>query len=140
MSDYYALLGVPRTADETALKKAYRKMAIKYHPDKNPTGAEMFKQIAEAYDVLNDPQKRAAYDRYGVEGARAAEQSGGMPFRGGGMAGGFGGVDPDELSDNSSARAASPAGASPAAAAAEAAASRAAPSPAAASPAASPAA
>ena len=83
--DYYRVLGVERRADATALKKAYRKLAVKYHPDKNPdnpSAEENFKRVAEAYDCLSDPQKRAAYDRFGKEGARAAEQGGG--FGGGG--------------------------------------------------------
>jgi len=110
--DYYKVLGVPRNADTAALKKAYRKLAIKYHPDKNPddpTSEELFKNVAEAYDVLSDPQNRAAYDNYGKDGARASEQQGadfggggggGFPqggfqgggFGGGGMPGGFGGM------------------------------------------------
>ena len=84
--DYYRVLGVPRDADESAIKKAYRKLAVKYHPDKNPDNPqaeENFKRVAEAYDCLSDAQKRAAYDNYGKEGARAAEQ-GGFPGGGGG--------------------------------------------------------
>lgn len=97
--DYYKVLGVGRDADETALKKAYRRLAIKYHPDKNPddsSAEEKFKNIAEAYDVLSDKQKRAAYDRFGKDGARAAEQ--GADMSGGGMPGGFpaGGVRMDQ--------------------------------------------
>ncbi|MHA1569575.1 MAG: DnaJ domain-containing protein, partial [Alphaproteobacteria bacterium] len=67
-SDFYDLLGVDRGADEAALKKAYRKLAMQYHPDRNPDdkSAELkFKEISEAYDVLKDSQKRAAYDRFG---------------------------------------------------------------------------
>ncbi len=66
--NYYDRLGVSKSADETELKKAYRKLAMQYHPDKNPGNAEAekkFKEISEAYDVLKDPQKKAAYDRYG---------------------------------------------------------------------------
>lgn len=83
--DYYELLEVERTADDATLKSAYRKLAMKHHPDKNPGCEESesrFKAINEAYDCLKDPQKRAAYDRYG----HAAFQNGGA---GGG--GGFGG-------------------------------------------------
>ena len=69
--DYYTVLGVPRDADEKQLKKAYRKLALKWHPDKNPKNqdkaAEKFKLIAEAYDVLKDPEKRAIFDKYGED-------------------------------------------------------------------------
>jgi molecular chaperone DnaJ len=73
VSDFYALLGVPRDCSEAEIKKAYRKLAMEYHPDRNSTaGAEAkFKEITEAYEVLRDPQKRAAYDRYGKAGVGA---------------------------------------------------------------------
>ena len=73
MSDFYALLSVPRDASEAEIKKAYRKLAMEYHPDRNASsGAEArFKEITEAYEVLRDPQKRAAYDRYGKAGVGA---------------------------------------------------------------------
>ncbi|MGE0108929.1 MAG: molecular chaperone DnaJ, partial [Bdellovibrionales bacterium] len=90
-ADYYELLGVAKTASADELKKAYRKQAMKYHPDRNPGDKEAehkFKEISEAYDVLRDEQKRAAYDRYGHA---AFEQNGG--FGGGGFGGGFGGFD-----------------------------------------------
>ena len=78
--DYYEVLGVDKTASEDEIKKAYRKIAIKYHPDRNPgnkESEEKFKEAAEAYDVLHDPQKRQQYDQFG--------------FAGQGGAGGFGG-------------------------------------------------
>jgi molecular chaperone DnaJ len=94
-NDYYELLGVSRDASEADLKKAYRKLAVKYHPDKNPGDASAeakFKEISEAYDVLKDADKRAAYDRYG----HAAFKQGGMGNAGGGM-GGMGGHDPFDI-------------------------------------------
>src|SRR5712691_11766526 len=77
--DFYDLLGVQRGADEAAIKAAYRRMAKEHHPDRKNGCKESearFKAINEAYDVLKDPQKRAAYDRFG----RAAFQNGGDPF------------------------------------------------------------
>jgi molecular chaperone DnaJ len=73
--DYYELLGVDKNANADDLKKAYRKLAIKYHPDKNPGDKEAedkFKEIAEAYSVLSDPDKKARYDRFGHEGVGGA--------------------------------------------------------------------
>src|SRR5437016_6634898 len=87
MADYYAVLGVERAASDDDVKKAYRKLAMTYHPDRNNgsrEAEERFKELTEAYDVLRDPQKRAAYDRYGEAGLR----------RGGG--GGFHHVDLSE--------------------------------------------
>ncbi|HET9012033.1 MAG TPA: molecular chaperone DnaJ [Gemmatimonadaceae bacterium] len=73
MADFYGVLGVERTAADDDIKKAYRKLAMTYHPDRNggsKEAEERFKEITEAYDVLRDPQKRAAYDRYGEAGLR----------------------------------------------------------------------
>jgi molecular chaperone DnaJ len=104
--DYYDILEIDRKADETEIKKAYRKMAIKYHPDKNPndaTAEEKFKEAAEAYEILSNPDKRARYDRYGhagVGGAAGGGYGGGMSMDDifsqfgdifGGAFGGFGG-------------------------------------------------
>lgn len=81
--DYYSLLEVERTADDKTIKSSYRRLAMRYHPDRNPGDSEAeerFKAISEAYDCLKDPQKRATYDRYGKDA-----------FQGGGGFGGFGG-------------------------------------------------
>jgi molecular chaperone DnaJ len=77
--DYYEILGVGRDSDEQALKGAYRKLALQYHPDRNPgdhQAEEKFKEAAEAYSVLSDGQKRAAYDRYGHQGVPTASNNG----------------------------------------------------------------
>nr|XP_018683519.1 PREDICTED: dnaJ protein homolog 1-like isoform X3 [Musa acuminata subsp. malaccensis] len=72
--DYYKILGVDKSAEDDDLRKAYRKFAMRWHPDKNPNNKNeaeaKFKQISEAYEVLSDPQKRAAYDQYGEEGLK----------------------------------------------------------------------
>ena len=87
-TDYYATLECARTADGAALKSAYRKLAMKYHPDRNPGDASAeakFKAISEAYDCLKDPQKRAAYDRYGHDAfTQGMNGGGGFGGRGGG--------------------------------------------------------
>ena len=86
--DYYEILGVARTADKEEIKRAYRRLARKYHPDVNKEeGAEeRFKEINLAYEVLSDPQKRAAYDQYGHDAFDPRARA-----RGGGFAGGAGG-------------------------------------------------
>src|ERR1700741_2223537 len=94
--DYYEILGVERNASAEDIKKSYRKLAIKFHPDKNPgdaTAEEKFKELGEAYDVVSDPEKRAAYDRFGHQAFAGAGGGG----RGGGQ--GFGGVfhDPFDI-------------------------------------------
>jgi len=85
MSDYYAILGVPPSADDAAIKKAYRRLAMQHHPDRNSgdkASEAVFKEITEAYDVLRDPEKRRLYDRYGEAGLRgsAGQQAGFHPF------------------------------------------------------------
>ena len=78
MKNYYEILGVPRDADEEQLKKAYRKLAMKFHPDKNPddpTAEEKFKEVGEAYDVLRNPEKRASYDYFGSSGTNPGFQN-----------------------------------------------------------------
>ncbi len=85
--DYYQVLGVAKTASADEIKKAYRKLAMQYHPDRNPGNKEAenkFKEATEAYEVLKDDQKRAGYDQYGHEGAQ-----GGFGGFGGGQSGGF---------------------------------------------------
>jgi molecular chaperone DnaJ len=88
--DFYEILGVGKTADADELKRAYRKLAMQYHPDRNPgdkSAEQKFKDISEAYDVLKDEQKRAAYDRFG----HAAFENGGRGPGDFGFAGGFSG-------------------------------------------------
>ena len=72
--DYYQLLGVSRGASKSEIKKAYKTMSLKYHPDKNqgdPKAEEMFVKISQAYEVLSDDEKRQVYDRYGEEGLKS---------------------------------------------------------------------
>ncbi len=93
--DYYEVLGVPRDADEKAIKKAYKRLAMKYHPDRNkdPDAEEKFKEIAKAYAVLSDPQKRQMYDAGGVSGVSHfsdEELFRGADFDFGDLFGGFG--------------------------------------------------
>jgi molecular chaperone DnaJ len=87
--DFYEILGISKNADASEIKKAYRKKAIEFHPDKNPgdkEAEEKFKLAAEAYEVLSDPQKRAKYDQYGHQA-----------FDGGGFGGGAGGMNMDDI-------------------------------------------
>ncbi len=98
--DFYSVLGVSRQASGDDLKKAFRKLAMKYHPDKNPgdkAAEDRFKEVNEAYDTLSDAKKRQIYDQFGFAGPQASGPGG--PFRGGGFGGGFpgggaGGFDP----------------------------------------------
>lgn len=94
-TDYYSILGLNKNATEKDIKSAYRRLARKYHPDVNPgdqASEEKFKQVSEAYEVLRDPDKRRAYDKYGSQWQQwqKAEQAGGVPPGG---FGGFGGYD-----------------------------------------------
>jgi len=86
---FYDLLGVEPTADDSALKKAYRKLAMKYHPDKNPGAGEKFKEISMAYETLSNPDKRRLYDQAGEQGIK----------EGGSGGGGFGGSNPMDIFD-----------------------------------------
>ena len=91
--DYYDVLGVGKTADEKEIKKAYRRVAMKYHPDRNPDDPdadEKFKEASEAYEILSDSEKRAAYDQFGHAGVEG--QMGGGGFGGGSFSDIFGDV------------------------------------------------
>ena len=92
--DYYDILGVSKSADQAEIKKSYRKIALKFHPDRNPDNKEAedkFKEAAEAYEILSDADKRARYDRFGHQGVSGA---------GGGGGGGFGGMNMEDIFDN----------------------------------------
>merc|ERR1712013_693516 len=79
--DYYRVLGIAKGASDEEIKKSYRKLAMKYHPDKNnaPGAEEKFKEIGEAYDVLSDPKKKQIYDQYGEDGLKGSSGGGGVP-------------------------------------------------------------
>ena len=99
--DYYEVLGVSKTATQDEIKKAYRRLAMKYHPDRNQgdkTAEEKFKAVGEAYSVLSDEQKRAAYDRYGKAGVDPSAAGAGG-FGGFGGFGNMGGADINDFAD-----------------------------------------
>src|ERR1700712_5471086 len=86
--DYYEVLGVEKTVEGEEIKKSYRKLAVKYHPDKNPNdkaAEDKFKELGEAYEALSDPQKRAAYDKYGHAAFDPRMRGGGGRSGGGGF-------------------------------------------------------
>ena len=93
--DYYEVLGIKKGASQSEIKKAYRKMAKKYHPDTNAgdeAAAEKFKEVSEAYSILNDPEKKKLYDQFGHAAFDGTSQPGGGYGAGGSGFGGFGGA------------------------------------------------
>ena len=101
--DYYEVLGVSKTASDDEIKKAYRKLAKKYHPDANPDNKEeaekKFKEVGEAYETLSDPQKRKLYDAYGFDGPNMGANGGGYYSYGSGFDGFSGFGDFSDLGD-----------------------------------------
>ena len=114
--DFYEILGVGKTASDEEIKKAYRKLAMKYHPDRNQGDAskaaeEKFKEAKEAYEMLSDPQKRAAYDQYGHAGVDPNRGHGGPGAEGfGGFAEAFGDIFGDMFNQGGRGRGAAPHG------------------------------
>ena len=93
--DYYEILGIPRTANDQQIKSAYRKLALQHHPDRNPgdkTAEERFKEAAEAYAILSDPEKRTRYDRFGHAGVSSQAGAGFDPSTFAGFEDIFGGI------------------------------------------------
>ena len=92
--DLYNILGIEKGASDAEIKKAYRRLAMKYHPDKNPGNKEAekkFKEISQAYEILKDPSKRSQYDNFGTTSSSGGGFGGGDPF------GGFGGMDFNDI-------------------------------------------
>src|SRR5688500_15413801 len=104
--DYYETLGVPKGATDDDIRKSYRRLARKYHPDLNPgdkSAEDKFKNVQEAYDILNDPKKRQMFDQYGFYSETGMPGTGG-PFPGGAGGFDFGGFDFTEFTKGAGAR------------------------------------